>query len=190
MRSKDSKPTSDELLAQFDNLGIETTADEPTLKPSTPATAQSEQDLLAELDNLASQRPVSTDFRPPSRSPKPAPAGTPSTGLSSEEKPPARRSEESGRSSRTGHRTGLAQPSVPEEKATPAGKETSNAAGGGWWGGLFATASAAMKHAETAVREIQKNEEAQKWAQQVKGNVGALKELGMYSYFFPHRRLL
>jgi hypothetical protein len=51
--------------------------------------------------------------------------------------------------------------------------------GGGWWGGLFATASAAMKQAEAAVKEIQHNEEAQKWAQQVKGNVGALRDLGM-----------
>jgi hypothetical protein len=36
-----------------------------------------------------------------------------------------------------------------------------------------------MKQAEAAVKEIQNNEEAQKWAQQVKGNVGALRDLGM-----------
>ncbi|KAI2469521.1 maintenance of telomere capping protein 1 [Annulohypoxylon bovei var. microspora] len=56
------------------------------------------------------------------------------------------------------------------------------AAGGGWWGGLFATASAtanaAMKQAEAAYKEIQQNEEAKKWADQVRGNVGALKGLG------------
>jgi hypothetical protein len=58
--------------------------------------------------------------------------------------------------------------------------------GGGWWGnvgGLLATASAtataAMKQAEAAVKEIQQNEEAKKWADQVRGNVGALRGLGM-----------
>jgi hypothetical protein len=35
-----------------------------------------------------------------------------------------------------------------------------------------------MKQAEAAVKEIQNNEEAQRWAQQVKGNVGALKDFG------------
>ena len=50
---------------------------------------------------------------------------------------------------------------------------------GGWFGGLFATASAAVKQAESAVKEIQNNEEAQRWAQHVKGNVGALRDLGM-----------
>ncbi|KAF2404547.1 hypothetical protein EJ06DRAFT_553405 [Trichodelitschia bisporula] len=53
---------------------------------------------------------------------------------------------------------------------------------GGWWGGIFATAtataSAAVKQAEAAVKEIQKNEEALKWAEQVRGNVGALRGLG------------
>lgn len=184
MRSKSTKPTSDELLAQFDNLGIETTTtDEPSPKPTTPI--RSEQDLLDELDSLASQRPLSTEPRPSTRSPKPATPST--TAQSTEEKAaPVRKSEESGRSSATGNKTGNAQPqpsSVSEERATTTAEETAQAAaaaaaGGGWWGGLFATASAAMKQAEAAVKEIQKNEEAQKWAQQVKGNVGALKELG------------
>ena len=51
---------------------------------------------------------------------------------------------------------------------------------GSWWGGLVATASAAVRQAEAAVKEIQKNEEAQKWAEQVRGNVGALRGLGKY----------
>jgi len=35
-----------------------------------------------------------------------------------------------------------------------------------------------MKQAEAAYKEIQQNEEAKKWAEQVRGNVGALKGLG------------
>jgi hypothetical protein len=38
-----------------------------------------------------------------------------------------------------------------------------------------------MKQAEAAVKEIQQNEEAQKWAQQVRGNVGALRDLGLWT---------
>lgn len=52
------------------------------------------------------------------------------------------------------------------------------AAGGGWWGSIVATAASAAKTAEAAVREIQHNEEAKRWAEQVSSNVGALRGLG------------
>jgi hypothetical protein len=35
-----------------------------------------------------------------------------------------------------------------------------------------------VKTAEAAVKEIQQNEEAKRWAEQVKGNVGALRGFG------------
>ncbi|KAL4810774.1 maintenance of telomere capping protein 1 [Aspergillus unguis] len=173
MPPKGGKPTSDELLAQFDSLGVDSTT-EPAAKPAaTNATSaappQVDEDILTELGNLASQRPssgagtprTSTNEPRPSRSPKPpTPAG---------EKP--RKSGESARRAE-------AQPATEQLAA----EETSQSSGGGWWGGIFATASAtasaAMKQAEAAVKEIQQNEEAQKWAEQVKGNVGALRDLG------------
>jgi len=68
------------------------------------------------------------------------------------------------------------------ETTRPYGTETREAAsptpnaGGGWWGSVFTAASAAVKQAEAAVKEIRGNEEAQKWAQQVKGNVDVLKQ--------------
>ncbi|KAF2265520.1 hypothetical protein CC78DRAFT_461208 [Lojkania enalia] len=66
-----------------------------------------------------------------------------------------------------------------EEPAKPAPQPKSS---GGWWGGLLstatATANAARKQAEAAYKEIQKNEEAQRWAEQVRGNVGALRGIG------------
>jgi hypothetical protein len=37
-----------------------------------------------------------------------------------------------------------------------------------------------MRQAEAAVKEIQQNDEARRWADQVRGNVGALKGLGEY----------
>lgn len=187
MRPKSSKPTNDELLAQFDDLTVESAVDqEPSKtasKPPATATTQSEQDIFAELDSLTAQRPssgpgtprVSTNEpRPVIKSPKPAAAGR-----ASEEKPVPRKSGESVRASVPENKsTNVIKPESEKVVATEAAT-SSGGGGGGWWGGIFATASAAMKQAEAAVKEIQQNEEAQKWAQQVKGNVGALRDLGM-----------
>ncbi|KAL2848069.1 maintenance of telomere capping protein 1 [Aspergillus pseudoustus] len=177
MPPKGSKPTSDELLAQFDNLGIESTT-EPSTKPTAatttaPKTATVDEDILAELDNLASQRPssgagtprTSTTERPSTKSPKPGVAVIPAS--------------RSGEEKTTPRKSGDVPPTAREESVVEKTASSSDDGGaGGWWGGLFATASAAMKQAEAAVKEIQQNEEAQKWAQQVKGNVGALRDLG------------
>lgn len=181
MPPKGAKPTNDELLAQFDldNLGV----DQPkTSKPAAPAdNAKSQEDVLAELDSLSIQRPSSGPGTPrlsadkprsSTRSPRPS-----ATIERTEEKAP-RQSEETSRSSHTGikqepkaEESAPAQPQQHEE-------QPQQEQGGGWWGGIFATASAAMKQAEAAVKEIQNNEEAQRWAQQVKGNVGALRDFG------------
>jgi hypothetical protein len=37
-----------------------------------------------------------------------------------------------------------------------------------------------VSQAQAAVKDLQKNEEAQKWAEQVRGNVGALRGFGEY----------
>lgn len=74
-----------------------------------------------------------------------------------------------------------AQPQQPQAQAAP--QAAPQAAGGGWWGGILSTASAAMKQAEAAVSQIQSNEEAKKWADQVKGlkgiDVTTLRSYGM-----------
>lgn len=180
MPPKAAKPTSDELLAQFDNLGVDS-ADKKS-KRSVPAAsnnAKPEEDILAELDHLATQRPSSGPGTPRLSSDKPRPSTArsprPSATIdrTSEDKVAARASEETGRPPRPVPQADQAQ-AAPEK--TDATDEESQ---GGWWGGFFATASAAMKQAEAAVKEIQNNEEAQRWAQQVKGNVGALRDFGI-----------
>lgn len=178
MPAKGVKPTSDELLAQFDDLGVDTdvttTDQQPTSRPATTVPVKSEQDILAELDSLASQRPSSGHGTPqvPSKSPK-LTSDASSSGRPSEEKTTATsRSEENGRTSHLD--VEFVSPADEEELA----EQRNKSSGGGWWGGLLSTATAAMKQAEAAVKEIQKNEEAQKWAEQVKGNVGALRDLG------------
>ncbi|KAL1970725.1 hypothetical protein VTN77DRAFT_4369 [Rasamsonia byssochlamydoides] len=174
-----AKPTNDELLAQLDNLGLDTDvnpSDQSTSKPATTttSTAQSEHEIFAELDNLASQRPgtprLSAEHRSSAKSPKPP------SGRTSEERTTAARKSEEGRNTPIRTATGDA-PSSESEKKKPAEKETKSS-GGSWWGGLLSTATAAMKQAEAAMKEIQKNEEAQKWAEHVRGNVGALRDLG------------
>ncbi|KAK4999799.1 hypothetical protein LTR66_001223, partial [Elasticomyces elasticus] len=65
-----------------------------------------------------------------------------------------------------------------EETSVPVAPAANGGGGGGWWGSVFNVASAAVKQAEAAVKEIQKNEEAMRWAEQVKGNVKGLRGIG------------
>lgn len=90
MRSKGDRPTNDELLAQLDDLGVGNAPDESAPKPTssapTPDATQSEKDPLAELSDLASQRPRSTDSKSPSKTSKATTVVTPASSQSSEEK--------------------------------------------------------------------------------------------------------
>jgi len=55
--------------------------------------------------------------------------------------------------------------------------------GGGWWGSMFSAASAAVKQAETLAKDISRNEEAQRWAEQVKGNISNLQSFSGFSTY-------
>ncbi|CAG7923732.1 unnamed protein product [Penicillium olsonii] len=175
MPPKAPKPTSDELLAQFDDLGLGKSGQAPKT-PTNPSGGQ--EDILAELDHLAAQRPASgpgtprlsiDKARPSTRSPRPS-----VTIERPAEDKPVRQSEEASRPLRAEPKE---QPKPEPETASAEPAAESGGWWGGWGGGLYATATAAMKQAEAAVKEIQNNEEAQKWAQQVKGNVSALRDL-------------
>jgi hypothetical protein len=200
--SSKKAPTDEELLAQFNDLGAQ-----PASKPvktvasrqskQTSVSGQSEQDLLAELDNLATQRPASRPGTPSlkssaiqsgNRSPKRTSTATPPPGgRSSEEKSVSGiggTQRKSGESARSFHQSQTVfTPATttteesPEPEAVPA---PAPALSGGWWGGLLSTATAAVSQAQAAVKDLQKNEEAQKWAEQVRGNVGALRGFGTH----------
>jgi hypothetical protein len=178
MPPKGAKPTSDELLAQFDDLGIEQSAKKAS-KPAAAATvaddAKGEQeDVLAELEKQASQRPSSSPGTPRLSADKTRSA-TRSPRLSATIE---RSSEEKSRLSTDVPRASAKQEQQKQEPEPAAAQQQEQSQGGGWWGGIFAVAGAAVKQAEAAVKEIQNNEEAQRWAQQVKGNVGALRDFG------------
>lgn len=113
------------------------------------------------------------------------PSSTASARTSEDNKPAAPR--KSGESARSFHQSfaptaeepAKAQPTV---EASEPPKQSGGSWWGGGWGGLVSTATAAAetarKQAEAAYQELQKNQEAQRWAEQVRGNVGALRGIG------------
>ncbi|RYP06048.1 hypothetical protein DL764_003411 [Monosporascus ibericus] len=187
----------DEVEDLFKDIG-----DDSTVKKSTKAKSNApkprggdkpQQDILAELENELGEEP--------SRPHTPRLRETAALKRTSTATPPPRQSEDrstnvprkSAESTRSLHASFTPSATSSElqesEKKGPVEQMTSAPAaaassggGGGWWGGIFATASAtanaAIKQAEAAYKEIQKNEEAKKWAEQVRGNVGALRGLG------------
>ncbi|KAH8596547.1 maintenance of telomere capping protein 1 [Bisporella sp. PMI_857] len=188
MATKKSKaaPTEDELNELFEGIGNDDAKAQPPAKGASktakPATSQSEQDLLAELENLGAQ-PSSRPHTPRAQANKRSiPTPPPASSRTSEEKPaPPRKSGESTRSFHTSFTPSATSSELQDvERKAPITQPAASvaASGGGWWGSVFATASAAVKTAENAVKEIQQNEEAKRWAEQVKGNVGALRGLG------------
>jgi hypothetical protein len=202
MASKGAKPgTSADADINKYFVGIEddtsgkVTAKGANAKSTNAASLQTEQDLLAELaelEKLGAQQPTERPHTPriaPSATAgaKPSPSkratATPppaASARSSEEKASnARKSADSTRSFHTSFTPSATSSELQEsEKKSPIA-QAAPASGGSWWGGLIATASAAVKTAEAAVKEIQQNEEAKRWAEQVKGNVGALRGFGM-----------
>ena len=190
--SKKEKLTDEELFAQFEGLD----GDSSAIQPPKPATGikQSDADLLEELGIPERPKPSSCPHTPRTQSTSTTPAtrsspkltrtvtpGSTDDARSSEEKARQRKSGDSTRSlhkSFTPASSGEGEPE-PEKSASVVPEAVqSQGSGGGWWGSVFSTASAAVKQAEALAKEIRQNEEAQRWAEQVKGNVGALRGLG------------
>ena len=174
-------------MAELDQLGTDV---QPANKPVTSKSkskkatgpSQEEQDLLAELDKLDNL----AQARPTSRPQTPRTSGNVSatrtsgelTSRTSEDKAfvaPIRKSQENTRTFHQGF-TPDSEPAIPS--ASNIEPEKKSESGGSWWGGLVATASAAVTQAQAIAKEIQQHEEAHKWAEQVKGNVGVLRNYG------------
>jgi hypothetical protein len=189
MATKKTKaaPTDDELNQLLESIGDDDAKAQAVPKGASKSTkaasSQAEQDLLAELENLgaqASSRPHTPQIRSVKRSTATPP---PSSSRTSEEKAAApRKSGDSTRSFHTSFTPSATSSDLQEaERKAPIAQPAETPAassGGGWWGGIFTAASAAVKTAEAAVKEIQHNEEAIRWAEQVKGNLGALRGFG------------
>lgn len=203
MATKKSKPVSSAAAAADDNLddlfsGIghdapakKLPANPKSLPPAPSKLKPGDKDILADLESqLASELPSSRPHTPRLKDAAGLrrPTATPPAG---EEKPPGlgRKSTDSARSLRATMTPSATSSDLYEaDKRAPAEElDPSASQQGGWWGGILSTASAAMKQAEAAYKEIQQNEEAKKWADQVRGlkniDVGTLKNYGRPS---PH----
>lgn len=175
-------PTDDELNKLLEGIGgddapAKAAAAKGAAKGGNAAPSQSEQDLLDELENLGAQ----SGSRPQTPRVQAVKRTATATPPQADEKAAApRKSGDSSRSLHTSFTPSATSSELQdaEKKAPIAQPAAAPAAGGGWWGSVFATASAAVKTAEAAVKEIQQNEEAKRWAEQVKGNVGALRGFG------------
>lgn len=193
MTTKKERLTDEELLAQFDDVVV------GTAKAIPQTSTADEADIFEELGIPERPKAPSRPHTPhlTSKSTTPALRSSPKRSIttsppggtrSSEEKPQLRKSGDSTRSFHTSftpatEAEGEADPeryAKPEPVAKPA-----QSSGGSWWGGILSTATAAVKQAEALAKEIKQNEEAQRWAEQVKGNVGALRGLGMLPRFDP-----
>ncbi|KAI7359620.1 hypothetical protein KC320_g405 [Hortaea werneckii] len=180
----------------------------PTAKDQAKQTkkeaGQEDEDVLADLQAQLAAKPQSSRPGTPrmsssttsgtNKSPKraehtPASSGPPS-GRNSEDRlrsAPAAQPRKSGEETRPYHQSST--PSASEEQQqqqekaaaseqTQEQQQQQQQAGGGWWGSMFSAASAAVKQAESIAKEIRGNEEAQKWAEQVKGNITNLQSFG------------
>ncbi|KAI9721397.1 MAG: hypothetical protein M1828_005146 [Chrysothrix sp. TS-e1954] len=193
MAAQKKAPTDEELSAMFEGIGGDEdsnnnrpTANNPSNPPNTSSNENADDDPLAELAHLAAARPSSRANTPglsssatSDRGQKhftPTSSGSVGSGRSSEEKPAGSESEL--RVLKAPQAPSSASQQAQQSESSKSASATGGAAGAGWWGGITSMASAAVKQAKGAVEEIQKNEEAMKWAEQVQGNYGMLRGLG------------
>ncbi|KAG9647195.1 hypothetical protein KCU95_g1756, partial [Aureobasidium melanogenum] len=186
------KLTDEELLAQFEDIpSADSTA---SSSAKTPSGTVDDDDPLAELSALAAARPVSRPETPrlstgttstasgtkskPEHTPQ---SSGPPSGRTSEDRSKARKSTESARS----YHQSQTLNDQPEQQQETQQEQKAQSSGGGWgfggWGAsVFSAASAAVKQAEAAVKEVRGNPEVLKYAEQLRHNVNveSLKAYG------------
>lgn len=186
MASKKSKaaPADDNLDELFSGIGNDSKTKKPSKKPtSAAAKAIGNDDILADLESELAPMPASRPHTPrlketiARRSTATPPAGDDKVAA-------ARKSTDSSRSLRASFTPSATSSELHEsERRGPVEQTQPQQSGGGWWGGILSTATGVMKQAEAAYNQIQQNEEAMKWAEQVKGlgsgiDVNTLKSYG------------
>ena len=192
-----SRKTDAELLAELESLGIEdpnaSQQSNPGPKPATassiPSQGGEDEDVFRDLQAQLAVKPSTSRPTTPRLSSSTTSGGTkradhtpassgPPSGRTSEDRarnaPAAARTSGEGRAYHQSYTPGSSE---AQSESAPAPVEK-KAEGGGWWGSIFSTATAAVKQAETLAKEIRSNEEAQRWAEQMRGNMKNLQTFG------------
>lgn len=186
MASKKSKaaPADDNLDELFSGIGHDSKAKKPSKKPtSAAAKAIGNDDILADLESELAPQPASRPHTPRLKETI-ARRSTATPPIGDDKASAARKSTDSSRSLRATFTPSATSSELHEsERRGPVEQAPPQQAGGGWWGGILSTATGVMKQAEAAYSQIQQNEEAKKWAEQVKGlgsgiDVNVLKSYG------------
>lgn len=186
---------NDDIDELFEGIGGDGPKKQPAKSKGSSAKGKGEpeKDILAELENQLGEKQPERPHTPRIKDGGPGAAkkGTPPSDNASEDKTAAAagKSAESTASLRASFTPSATGSELQDsEKKGTVEQAQAAASDGGWWGGwssnILTTATAAMKQAEAAVSHIQQNEDARKWAEQVRGNVGALRGIGK-SHFLP-----
>ncbi|GAB0134324.1 hypothetical protein EsDP_00002701 [Epichloe bromicola] len=204
MASRKTQPAAaddnlDELFQGIDAKSKKSANTKATKPGNASSKSMGENDILADLESqLASEKASSRPHTPRLKEGgSRRPPGTPPVGEDRTTAATARKSTDSARSLRASFTPSATSSELheAEKKGTveqvqqqqqqqkQQQQQQQQQAGGGWWGGILSTATGVMKQAEAAYKEIQHNEEAKKWAEQVRGlsggiDVGALRSYG------------
>ncbi|PIA89092.1 hypothetical protein CB0940_06863 [Cercospora beticola] len=185
------RQADEDLLAELDSLGDQLAAtSKPTAtKKGAAAKANTDdEDALAGLEDLVKAKPATSRPATPrlsssttsatNKSPKRTAEYTPAT--TSQGSSERNSSEDRARVSQTQARASGEGSRSFHTAQTPQAEEAKAQQGGGWWGSWGSIASAAVKQAETLAKNIQTNEEAQKWVTQIRQNANLenLQHLG------------
>ncbi|KAK5733093.1 hypothetical protein LTR17_009973 [Elasticomyces elasticus] len=196
-----SRKSDIDLLAELDSLGVDPSSSQTTTnanpppqpKPAAPkpptintpqpsSPSNDDDDVLRDLQaQLAAKPPQSP--APEHHAGVPAPHQNAQLGESNSHPRPL--ALQAGGRARNDYAVEMAYHSArtpePQQQREEVKVESTGGGGGGWWGGfggLLSTATAAVKQAETLAKEISGNEEALRWAEQVRGNVKSLQTFG------------
>ena len=188
-----TRRAADDLLAELDSLGSEEQA-APTTKPaSKPAPKQAtakneeEENPFGDLEKTLAAKPASTSRPTTPRVSSSTTSGKAVTPASSSNPASERTSEEKLRAESVKGEGGV---TPTEQQQTKESTAAASGGGGGWWGSMFSAATAAVKQAENLAKEIRGNEEAIKWAEQVKNYGAGLQSLSTSStYTTPSLKL-
>ncbi|KAK7936064.1 hypothetical protein PG985_001559 [Apiospora marii] len=180
MASKKTK-TDNELDELFSSLGDDAAPKKNHPKPKTAASKvradqeKKDKDILADLESQLGDQPA----RP--HTPRLKESGG-SKRTSTQTPPPWPPSVDSARSLHATFTPSATSSDLQDAEKKGTVEQTAPAAGGGWWGGIFATAtataSAAIKQAEVVYKDIQHNEDAKKYLESVRGNVDVIRGYG------------